>query len=57
MREIGKISVYGGMPEILTLTHVLEQPLVVYFENEEKTTEFGGFLYHSPFIFFATQKR
>ena len=30
------------------LTHVLERPIVVHFENQDKTTEFGGFLNSQP---------
>ena len=43
-----KKSVYGGQPEILALTHVLERPIVVHFENQDKTTEFGGFFNSQP---------
>ena len=43
-----KNSVHGGQPEILALTHVLERPIVVHFENQDKTTEFGGFFNSQP---------
>ena len=40
LKEMEKNSFNG---EILALTHVLERPIVVHFENQDKTTEFGGF--------------
>ena len=58
-----KKSVYGGQPEILALTHVLERPIVVHFENQDKTTEFGGFfnsqpllLYYLYFLYYPEEK-
>ena len=48
LKEMEKNSVYGGQPEILALTHVLERPIVVHFENQDKTTEFGGFFNSQP---------
>ena len=48
LKEMEKNSVYGGQPEILALTRVLERPVVVHFENQDKTTEFGGFFNSQP---------
>ena len=48
LKEMEKKSVYGGQPEILALTHVLERPIVVHLENQDKRTEFGGFFYSQP---------
>ena len=44
-----KSSIYGGQPEILTLMHVLERPIVVHFENQDKTIEFGEFFNSQPY--------
>ena len=40
LKEMEKNSVDGGQPEVLALTHVLERLIVVYFENQDKATEF-----------------
>ena len=48
LKEMEKNSVCGGQPEILALTHVLERPIVVHFENQDKTTEFGRFFNSQP---------
>ena len=41
---------YGGQPEILALTHVFERPIVVHFENQDKTTKFGCFFNSRPYL-------
>ena len=48
LKEMEKNSVYCGQPEILAFTHVLERPIVVHFENQDKTTEFGGLFNSQP---------
>ena len=48
LKEMEKNSVSGGQPEILALTHVLVRPIVVHFENQDKTTEFGRFFNSQP---------
>ena len=48
LKEIEKNSICCGQPEILALTHVLERPIVVHFDNQDKTTEFGGFINSQP---------
>ena len=47
LKEMEKNSVDGGQPEI-ALTHVMERPIVVHFENQDKTTEFDGFFNSQP---------
>ena len=49
LKETEKNSVRGGQSEILALTHVLERPIVFYFENQDKTTEFGRFFNSKPY--------
>ena len=58
LKEMERNSVHGGQPEILALTHVLERPIVVYFGNQDKTTEFGGFFNSQPchILYFPEEK-
>ena len=36
---------YGGQLEILAPVHVIERPITVHYENSDKGTVFGEFLY------------
>ena len=42
-REMAKNSEYGGQPEILALTQVLERTIVMHYEGSDKTTKFGEY--------------
>ena len=44
LREMTKNSEYGGQPEILALTQLLERTIVVHYEGSDKTTKFVGIL-------------
>ena len=58
LKEMEKNLVDGGQPEILALTHVLERPIAVHFENKDKTTEFGGFFNSQPcHIFYYPEEK
>ena len=43
LREMAKNSEYGGQPEILALTQVLEGTIVVHYKGSDKTTKFGEY--------------
>ena len=50
LREITKNSEYGGQPEILALTQVLERAIVVHYKGSDKTTKFGEYFSSQPAI-------
>ena len=48
--QMEKNSEYGGQPELLALTHVLERPIVFHYKDSTKTTEFGECFASQPSI-------
>ena len=50
LREMEKNSEYGGQPEILALTQVLERTIVVHYEGSDKTTKFEEYFSSQPVI-------
>ena len=50
LREMAKNSEYGGQPEILALTQVLERTTVVHYKGSDKTTTFEEYFSSQPAI-------
>ena len=50
LEQMEKNSEYGGQPELLALTHVLERSVVVHYKDSTKTTEFGECFASQPSI-------
>ena len=45
-----KNAKYGGQSEIITIVHVMERPITVYYEDSDKGTVFGEFFTDRPSI-------
>ena len=45
-----KNAEYGGEPKILTLVHVIERPMIVHYEDSDKSTVFPEFFTDRPGI-------
>ena len=50
LETMEKNAEYEGQPEILPLVHVIERPITVHYEDEDKGTVFGEFFTDRPSI-------